>query len=192
MRVLVIPEDFRKDQYVLKPIISAMLAEVGRPHAQIRVCQEPLLGGIGEALKPERIKEILQRYPMVDLFLLCVDRDGEEHRRQRLDRLEAFAQELLPSDHILFAEHAWQEIEVWALAGHDLLAGWNWPAIRAERNPKERYFDRLAQERRILDEPGGGRKTLAQEAARRYSRIRQRCPEDIVTLEERIRVWIGG
>lgn len=29
MNVLVIPEDFRKDQYVLKPIVAAMLGSIG-------------------------------------------------------------------------------------------------------------------------------------------------------------------
>ncbi|WP_281181280.1 hypothetical protein [Chloroflexus islandicus] len=42
----------------------------------------------------------------------------------------------------------------------------------------------------MSDEPGGGRRTLGQEAARRYERIRQRCPEDIGELERRIRVWL--
>lgn len=191
MRVLVIPEDFRKDQYILQPLVTAMLAELGRPRARIQVCRDPLLGGIGEALKTERIKAIIERYQgMVDLFLLCVDRDGDAHRRQRLNELERTAQQLLPASCALFAEHAWQEIEVWLLAGHDLLAGWSWPVIRAELNPKERYFDRLVQRRGLQDEPGGGRRTLGQEAARRYDRIRQRCPEDIVVLEERIRAWI--
>jgi hypothetical protein len=193
VRVLVIPEDFRKDQYILQPLVAAMLAELGRPRARIQVCRDPLLGGIGEALKAERINEIIERYKgMVDLFLLCVDRDGNEHRRQRLDALETIVGQILPAPRILFAEHAWQELEVWVLAGHDLLDGWSWPVIRAEPNPKELYFDRLAQERGLINEPGGGRRTLGQEAARRYNRICQRCPEDIGILEARIRAWIGA
>ena len=191
MNVLVIPEDFRKDQYMLQPLITALFDAVGRPRAKILVCRDPLLGGIGEALKEERIDAIIQRYQgMVDLFLLCVDRDGHAHRRQRLDDLEAHARTRLPPSRILLAEHAWQELEVWVLAGHDLLEGWSWPAIRAEPNPKEIYFDHLAQVRGVRDEPGEGRRTLAHEAARRYRRIRQRCPEDIGALEHRIRAWI--
>lgn len=191
MRVLVIPEDFRKDQYILQPLVTAMMAAIGRPRARIVVCRDPLLGGIGEALKAERISEIIDRYKgMVDLFLLCVDRDGDAHRRQRLDELERTAQALLPESRLFLAEHAWQEIEVWLLAGHDLLDGWSWTRIRAELNPKERYFDQLARQRGVSDEPGGGRRTLGQEAARRYERIRQRCPEDIGELERRIRDWL--
>ncbi len=41
----------------------------------------------------------------------------------------------------------------------------------------------------ILDEPGEVRKILAEEAARRYERIRL-CPEDIENLENRINSWI--
>lgn len=43
MNVLVIPEDFVKDQYVLKPIISAMLRELVNKTAKVRVCQDPRL-----------------------------------------------------------------------------------------------------------------------------------------------------
>jgi hypothetical protein len=190
MNVLVIPEDFRKDQYILKPIIAAMLVAVGGPRATVRVCQDPLLGGIGEALKWERIEEILRRYRyQVDLFLLCVDRDGEAGRRDQLDRLERQAATSLGEGCLLLAENAWQELEVWTLAGHDFLPGWRWAAIRAERDPKERYFAQLARQRTLLLEPGGGRKTLSEEAARRYGRIRRRCPQDIAALEDRIRAW---
>jgi len=87
MNVLVIPEDFRNDQYVLKPLIKAMLAAAGKPQARVRVCQRPLLGGISQATDPARITEIIRAYPMVDLFLLIVDRDGVETRRKRLDNL---------------------------------------------------------------------------------------------------------
>ena len=73
MNVLIIPEDFRKDQYVLKPIVTAMLKAAGTPRARIE---------------------------------------------------------------------------------------------------------------------GGGRKMLALEAARRYDRIRQLCPEDVAALEIRIRDWM--
>lgn len=76
MNVLVIPEDFRKDQYMLKPIVAAMLDWIGVA-ARVEICQDPLLGGVTEALKRERIKDIIEQYSWkVQLFLLCVDRDG--------------------------------------------------------------------------------------------------------------------
>lgn len=187
MKVLVIPEDFRKDQYILKPIVEALMAHVGYPHAVVRVLTDPLLGGISQALNRDRIEEILARYRgMTDLFLLCVDRDGQAGRRRSLDGIEEFAEELLPKGRLFLAENAWQELEVWVLAGHDL-PGWKWAEIREEVNPKETYFEPYAKLRGLEMEPGGGRKTLAQEAARKYGRLRQLCKEDLKALEGRIK-----
>jgi hypothetical protein len=60
-RVLVIPEDFRKDQYVLEPIITKMVESVGR-NGKVIVCRDPLLGGVSQALRWERMEEIIVRY----------------------------------------------------------------------------------------------------------------------------------
>ena len=193
MNVLVIPEDFRKDQYMLKQIVLAMMKALGKPKATVKVCQDPLLGGIGETLKEERLQEILERYKgMVDLFLLCVDRDGNNNRKQRLTELEEKAAEILKGDRLFLAENAWQEIEVWVLAGHDLPKEWNWQTIRAEVHPKEQYFEPFANQRNLSNSPGQGRKLLAEEAAQNYNRIRRLCREDVVALEERIHAWVDS
>lgn len=188
MNVLIIPEDFRKDQYMLKPIVGAMLDYIGRPRSRIKVLTDPLLGGIEQALNREQIKKVIERYcGMIDLFLLCVDRDGNVDRRKRLNSLEEAMTRHLPTGKVLLAEHAWQEIEVWVLAGLDLPSSWSWQAIREERDPKERYFQPFAKQRGLLAEPGEGRRSLGVEAAQRYGqRIRQKCPEDILSLETRI------
>ncbi|GAB4288390.1 MAG: hypothetical protein Fur0025_22500 [Oscillatoriaceae cyanobacterium] len=186
MNVIVIPEDFRKDQYMLKPIIQAMMAQIGKPRAKVIICKDPLLGGVEEALKWENIERIIKRYPMVNLFLLCVDRDSKPGRKNQLDKLEAAASNILPDKCFFLAENAWQEIEVWVLAGHDLPSDWNWQDIRQEIDPKETYFITLAKQRNLLDNKGEGREQLAKEAASRYQRLRQLCPEDIVNLESRI------
>ena len=185
MNVLVIPEDFRKDQYMLKPIIDAMMKARGK-EARVRICVDPLLGGIDQALKRERIKEIIEWYRgMVDLFLLCVDRDGIKTRRKKLDLIEKTALSLLGGGQAFFAENAWQEIEVWVLAGHKLPVAWRWEEVRSDLHPKEKYFLPFAKNRKLLDTPGEGRKILAREAAKNYGRIRQLCQE-ISGLEERI------
>ena len=193
MNVLVIPEDFRKDEPVLKPIISAMMAWLGKQTAKVRVCRDPHLGGISQALNAERIKEVLERYKgMVQLFLLCVDRDGQSGRRQQLDKLESDAAALLGAERVFFAENAWQEIEVWILAGHGLPAEWRWSDVREDTDPKEHYYLPFARQRGVEMEPAEGRGTLACEAAAQYNRIRQLCPDDIAALETKIGNWIGG
>lgn len=192
MRVLIIPEDVKKDQYILKPIIAAMFHAVGRPRARITVCQDPRLRGITQATSWDYIGAIVERYQgMYDVLLLCVDRDGEPGRRATLNHIEQQARTVVAEDRLLLAEHAWQEIEVWLLAGHDLPAGWNWQTIRDERDPKERYYRPFAEQHGVWNTLGQGRKTLADDAARRYSRIRQRCPE-IEGLEQRIQHWIAA
>ncbi len=75
MNVLVIPEDFRYDQYILKPLFERLFATLGRRRVRIRVCQDPLLGGVDEALKSERIREVVDQHRgMTDIFILCVGR----------------------------------------------------------------------------------------------------------------------
>lgn len=186
MNVLVIPEDFRKDQFILKPIIRALMADSGCRRANVAICTDPLLGGIAQALDFERIREIVEFYPMIDVFLLCVDRDGDANRRASLDHLEREISSALRPHQSFWAENAWQELEVWVLAGHDLPNEWQWAAIRQERDPKERYFAPLVRSRGLENTPGEGRKILAEEAARRFTRIRQLCREDIETLVQRV------
>ena len=183
MNVLVVPEDFRNDQHILKPLLSRLFAEIGQPRAKVRICKDPLLCGVNEALKPQRIEEIVRQYSgMTDIFILCVDRDGEEGRRRQLDRLES----QFGDNRVFLAENAWEEIETWALAGLDLPGKWRWAEVRAEVRVKERYFRPLARMRGVADGLGGGRKALGEEAARRLDAIRQKCPEDFDRLAQRL------
>lgn len=184
MKVLVIPEDFRNDQYILKPLFERLLQSAGKPHARVRVCRDPLLGGVGEALKVERLKDIVAQYDgMTDLFVLCVDRDGDRGRRTRLDAIET---EFGKDGRAFLAGEAWEEIETWVLAGLDLPKDWGWREVRAEVQVKEWYFAPLAQERGVADGPGGGRKALGEEAARRISAIRGKCRGDFDALARRV------
>lgn len=187
MNILIIPEDFRKDQYILKPLFERLFVSFGKRRAKVRVCQDPLLGGVAEALKPERISEIVARYEgMTQIFVLCVDRDGSEGRRRRLDRLEKG----FGDGRVFVAENAWEELETWVLAGIDLPKDWRWADVRAEIHVKERYFDVLARDRGVADGPGGGRKALGEEAAHRISRIRRKCVEDFDRLSRRLEATI--
>ena len=183
MRVLIIPEDFRNDQYLLRPLFRRLFRSLNI-RADIEVCSDPLLGGVREALKSECLREIVDDYEgMIDLFILCVDRDGERTRRDRLDHIEAkFGGERRR----FLAENAWEELETWTLAGLKLLPGWRWLEVRAEVSVKERYFAVLAKRRGVADGPGKGRMRLGEEAARNVRAIRQKCPEDFDRLAQRI------
>ena len=191
MNVLIIPEDFRKDQYILKPLFTKLFRRLGAPSVEVAICREPLLGGIGEALKLERIAEIVdQQAPMRDVLILCVDRDGEVGRRQRLDDIEAEIQARFGDRALFFAANAWEELETWVLAGVNLLGEWRWADVRAEIHVKEQYFEPLAVQRGVANSQGGGRKALAEEASRRIRAIRRKCPEDFDALAVRLEAGI--
>lgn len=183
MNVLVVPEDSRKDQYILKPLFERFFRLAGKSRAAVRICQDPVLGGVREALKSSRLKEIVESYRgMTDMFILCVDRDGDEGRRRRLDQLE----DEFGSEQVFFAENAWEELEAWVLAGLDLPADWRWEDVRGAVDVKERYFDVLARRRGVAGGVGGGRKALGEQAARRIPAIRSKCPEDFGRLARRV------
>ena len=187
MNVLIIPEDFRNDQYILKPLFDRLVR--ARPSVHILICRDPLLGGVGEALKSENIEYILEKYRnRIDIFILCVDRDGNTGRRQRLDQLEA----RFGNGTSFLAENAWEEIEAWVLAGLNLPNDWGWVDVRADIHVKEQYFEPLAARRGLTNAPGGGRKPLGEEASRRISAIRRKCPEDFDALARRLEAATGA
>lgn len=183
MRLLIIPEDFRNDQYILLPLFQRLLSDLNKPRAKIEICKDPLLGGYVEALKTARLEEIVERYQgMVDVFVLCVDRDANANRKNRLDEIERHFEGRV----VFFAENAWQELEAWVLAGLQLPANWVWADIRAHRDVKEAYFAPYAKARGVSDGPGGGRKALAKEASASVGAIRLKCREDFDCLARRI------
>ena len=187
MNALIIPEDFRKDQYILKPLFTRLFRRLVGRSVQVDVCVDPLLGGVTEALKSERIAEIMEaNRNMYDLYILCVDRDGVVGRRQRLDDIE---REFGPA---FLAENAWEELETWVLAGLDLPREWRWQDVRAEIHVKERYFEPLADQRGLSGTPDGGRKRLGDEASRNIPAIRQKCPEDFDSLALRLQAVAGS
>ena len=184
MKVLVVPEDPTYDQHLLKPLLTQLCKSFGKP-ANVIICTDPVLGGKGEALKENRIHEIVERYQaMIDVIILCVDRDGDTAVRHRLESIERNRE----GDGVAFlGQEAWEEIETWALAGLKLPSQWRWRTIRSEVQVKEIWFDKLVELRGLADAPGRGRKPLGKEAAAKIGAIRQKCPEDFDRLATRLK-----
>jgi hypothetical protein len=183
-KVLIIPEDFTKDEHVLKPVVEKIMADVGKQNATVLVCRDPNFGGLGEALKKERLrKDVIARYPMVDLFVLLVDRDGEAGRETTAANIETeLTGELTPRNARFVAELARQEVEVFAIAGHDLPDGWSWQEIRADADVKNTFFQALVKAKGVENHPHDGRKKLMADGIQNWTRIKSRCPEDIGSL----------
>jgi hypothetical protein len=184
--VLVIPEDFTKDEHILKPLVERILSGCGKK-ATVRVCRNPNFQGVHAALNIDALRsKVIARYPMVDLFLLFVDRDGNKGRRVKLSSLESILSAELPAGRTFVAEVAWQEAEVFILAGHKLPRAWKWADIRADPDVKNTFFKKLVALRAMGTEPYEGRKKLMAEAIGNWQRIRKICPEDVGALIDRI------
>jgi hypothetical protein len=189
LNVLIVAEDYRNDQYILKPIVDSMLEQVGKPNANVRVCRDPMIGGVEDALDSETVEEVVNINPLFDLYLLVVDRDAKDSREERLARVEANAAEHTRRTQSFLAGQAHQEVEVWLLAGQpdvpDALEA-SWADVRDERQAKERYYDPYVKQKTLTNSPGGGRKPLGRTAGSNYSdRVRQFCDE-VRALEQRV------
>jgi hypothetical protein len=63
LNVLIVAEDYRKDEYILKPIVTSMLEEVGKPRANVRVCRNPMIErGTLERTHPKAPSSPNQKY----------------------------------------------------------------------------------------------------------------------------------
>lgn len=82
MKVLVIPEDQELDRYILKQIVEQMFADLER-RVRVEILPEPRLRGTGDALDEEIVRAIVTDNPMIDLFLLVIDRDCDREGRKR-------------------------------------------------------------------------------------------------------------
>lgn len=181
--VLVIPEDFTKDEHILKPLVERILEDCGKKPT-VEVCRDPNFQGVHAALKLDSLRrQVIERYPMVHLFVLFVDRDGQPGRKQRTDEIETtLSAELKSSGRRFLAEVAWQEVEVFILAGLDLPGNWKWSEIRADAAVKDTFFKQIVDLRSTSKYPHEGRKKLMAESISNWQRIKSRCREDVGAL----------
>lgn len=183
MRVLIIPEDATLDQYVLKPVITRIFADLERPATRVDVLTDREITGVAHVLRPEVIAGVIADNRMIDLFLLIVDRDCKDHN---VAQATARAQE---HDGRLIATLAWQEVEVWPLALHRAELGAPWAAVRDECHPKETFFDPFIKAKGWGGEVGKGRKKAMRPLGQEWRGLLQVCPE-IAELKLAIQRWL--
>ncbi len=190
MNVQIVLEDTPKDQHIAVPLIRALFQHIQRP-ARVGALSERLRS-VEQVTDMDKLLPILAaRSGMVDLFILLVDRDCRAPGRPRggdratalrnLEKRVIGCGELGPQCGFIACE-AWEELEVWLLAGFEHP---NWHEIRDHCDPKEEFFEPFARARGVFEKPAEGRAELMDEAVRRYRRIRHLCPE-LQSLEQRI------
>ena len=163
-RIHVICEDHTLDQYVVRPVVQAMAAAVGRPRARVKAVPTPPPRGIEAVLRSNR-------------------RAALEVRRRALS--EDVARKVV----VLLAR---QELEVWAMWGARARLDAGWAAVRAERDPKDVYWPGLL-ETADATLPGRGRQRLIKESLDLgWASVCGGCPELAEATEEmRARLTAG-
>ncbi|NQT36132.1 MAG: hypothetical protein HQ581_01505 [Planctomycetes bacterium] len=184
-RVMVICEDHRLDQYIIKPVVEHLFRDLDR-RARIDVLSDPPIGGVSQALDKQTVGQILDENPMIDLFLLIVDRDGVESRE---NKLQARLQQASDSGKRMAGCLAIEEVEVWALALHREELTDDWRQVRAEPNPKETYFDPLVQRMGWQESLGKGRVAAMEALPGNWKSLVGRCPE-LQELQQDIAAWL--
>jgi hypothetical protein len=182
MKVFVIAEDWRLDQYILKPVLQRLFDEV-RANVRIDFCREPFIGGVAQATNHETLTEVFGNYPHADLFLLILDRDCHRGRQDALQRCLAHAS---TSGKVMLGCLAIEEIEVWALALHRENLAEPWESVRRNCHPKETYFEPFADRNGWTSSAGQGRKAAMKNLSGHWRGLKQRCDE-LQRLQERIR-----
>ena len=180
--VLVVPEDPTYNGYVLKPLVSRMLAECGRANARVTVLPNPRARGYEHAKALLR-HQLFDRYRHMNLLLFLPDADGKD----RSAEFKALEEEASQQKARLLCCAAQQEVEVWLLAGHrNRLPGRRWQQIRGDTAAKENVFEPFLAAYGNPKAPGGGRDFLMAETLTGYDALLQLCPE-LAELERRIR-----
>lgn len=182
MKVMVIPEDPTLDQYILKPVVEQLFKDLGRS-ARVSVMSNPRLRGVAQALDAEILAGVVRTNPMIDLFLVLVDRDAEEKRHAVGQKRS----EEHPGR--LFVCLAIEEVEVWMLAVHRDALGVPWQTVREERDPKERFAHPFLADRAPPLSPGNGRKWAMEPLGQRWRGVLDVCPE-LQELKDRLTIWL--
>lgn len=185
MRVLIVPEDPTLDQHVLKPVVERLFRDLG-VRCRVDVLRDPHISGISQALDPGVIAGVILDNPMIDLFLLAVDRDCDRfgNTAKARDRCREHAGRLI-------AVVAREELEVWALALHRRDLGVRWQDVRAACDPKEDYWDPFIAGKRWLGTVGKGRKRAMRDLGAGWAGLLQVCDE-LGELRETIRGWLDA
>jgi hypothetical protein len=180
VKILVIPEDQRLDGHIVKPVIEALLADIPL-RARVDVLAEPRLRGASHVFSekgadgngPPLLETIMAENPMVDCFVLVIDRDCDRdgHEAKVAAREQKYEK--------LIGCLAVQELEVWMLALHkDKLekAGTRWREVREHCDPKERWAAPLLEELGS-EGPGGGRKKAMRALSGNLKTLMSLCDE---------------
>jgi hypothetical protein len=184
LKVLIIPEDPTQNGYILKPLIEAILCDVGKERAQVTVLTNPRLQGYDHAVKAI-VEELPSRYKYWDIWLFMPDAD-----RASDEGMRALENKMLEKNINLLCCAARPEVEIFACVGYRSELRAQWSEVRSSDRMKEDFFKPLLEERGDKRRAGGGRDLLIAHSLANMQAMYRLCPE-LADLRDRCRDIVG-
>lgn len=179
LKVLVIPEDPTHNGYILKPLVQAVLADIGKPTARVQVLTSPRLTGYDHA-RQAISGELVDSYGHFDLWLFMPDAD-----RASPPAMAGLEQELRDKGITVLCCPAVPEVEIYACVAYRTDVPGGWPAARVNTRMKEQVFEPLRLRFGSPRSAGGGREKMIAASVANMQAMYQFCPE-LRVLRDRI------
>ncbi len=190
VRISVLCEDHTYDQYVLEPVIRAALSALGRPKAVIDVKSLPKASRGVEQLIAKMCDHLARWGGPSTAVVFVADADGKDGGNGREDRRLQMLNKFAACDRHQnkgLIVVAIQEAEVWALWGVRAELGVTWDEVRAECDPKERFFEQFVDE--SLTPDGGRRELMRRGLENGWESLKVGCPE-LQVLEDELKTLL--
>lgn len=188
MKIAVLCEDHTHDQYILRPLLSALMAHLGKRTCLIQPITSPRIRGFESMLS--QVGEVGKRYVkatamLIVAFDLDCD-DGSAGRQDKYGKVRNAVAKLGDDANSVAVIGARQELEVFALWGVKDQIKASWKEIRSECHPKDIYFGAATRKSDHIS-PGGGRERLINlSLASGWPALSAACPE-LNDLENQVR-----
>ena len=177
--VLVIPEDPQQNGHILRPLVRAIMRDVGRPNAKVNLLTQPRVRGYDQAVKTIR-SELDAGYGFMNLWLFFPDADIAGP-----DAMRALETHVAENGVTLLCCTARPELEIYACAAFRGDIPESWEEVRQHPRMKEEVFDRLLSSHGDPRQPGGGRDLMIKESLKNLPLLFDLCPE-LRCLRDRI------
>jgi len=178
-KVLIIPEDPTLNGYILRPLLKQILADAGKPKAEIKILSNPKVQGYNQAL--QTIKEDLPSiYSHFDLWVFMPDSD-----RMNSDAKNHLEEALAQLNINLICSPAVPEIEIYPCLAYRKEIQDSWKTMRSSDQFKEEYFAPLIAHHGNPRAPGNGREAMMRNSLVNPQTLYQFCPE-LKDLKEQI------
>ncbi len=170
-RVLVIPEDPLQNGHILKPLVQAIMRDVGKPAARVTVLPKPRVRGYDQAVKAIR-NELQEAYGSMGLWLFFPDAD-----KASIKAMQDLETHVAGSGISLLCCTAQPELEIYACAAFRQHMRITWEQARQHPRMKEDIFEPLLRKHGDPRRADKGMDPMIRQSLKNLPLLFQLCPE---------------